>query len=519
MVELVLQDPGAPSVDLECHGHAVEVDARHPDGVRTTERKALAGEREAALRLLVRIGCARLQGTHPQLGVQDHPAPGMAVVVFVRVGEDAQRHADLRRGKAHARRSIHRLEHVRHERADLVGDGLDGGGGAVEDRIAHDADRKYGHVRQRNLRTPGYRRSVIAIDVGSVEDVGDQLVGAFQDPGILIGIPLALIGAVFMSFGAQYQHRGVTKVERLSGGAQKGLTAAQLGRLLARPSWVLGTVMLGLAIVCQLSALSFAPLIVVQPLGAIALVITTLLNAKISGHRPTRRSVIAIVACVGGIFLFVTIAALFATETPLSDRQLITVLLILAVVAVLFSAVWLWRRHHVGALFYIMAAGILYGFVATLAKVVLSRIESGDFEWLTLTCVAALLIVTAVGAYFVQSAYSSGPPDLVIAGLTVIDPIVAVVIGLTVLGEAQNAPLWAYIGFAVAGAIAVWGVFQLARHHPQIISDSQELPLERGSDGSGFDGPHPPTGSTRLGEAVAKVWPEPPINDPDDDAR
>ena len=47
-----------------------------------------------------------------------------------------------------------------------------------------------------------------------LEDVGDQLVGAFQNPGILIGIPLALLGAVFMSFGAQYQHRGVTKVEQ-----------------------------------------------------------------------------------------------------------------------------------------------------------------------------------------------------------------------------------------------------------------------------------------------------------------
>ena len=165
----------------------------------------------------------------------------------------------------------------------------------MQDGIAHDADGKNGHVRQRIFRAAGYRRSVIAMDVGSVEDVGDQLVGAFQDPGILIGIPLALIGAVFMSFGAQYQHRGVMKVERLSGGGGKGLTAAQFGRLLARPSWVLGTVMLGLAIVCQLSALSFAPLIVVQPLGAIALVITTLLNAKISGHRPTRRSVIAII--------------------------------------------------------------------------------------------------------------------------------------------------------------------------------------------------------------------------------
>ena len=44
-------------------------------------------------------------------------------------------------------------------------------------------------------------------------DVTDQLVGVFKDPGILIGIPLALLGAVFMSFGAQYQHRGVQKVE------------------------------------------------------------------------------------------------------------------------------------------------------------------------------------------------------------------------------------------------------------------------------------------------------------------
>src|SRR5687767_11271545 len=123
--------------------------------------------------------------------------------------------------------------------------------------------------------------------VAELEDVGDQLVGAFQNPGLLIGIPLALLGAVFMSFGAQYQHRGVTKVEQLSGAtAHQGLSAGHLLKLLSRPSWVLGTVMLGIAIICQLTALAYAPLIVVQPLGAIALVITTLLNAQISGHKP-----------------------------------------------------------------------------------------------------------------------------------------------------------------------------------------------------------------------------------------
>lgn len=316
-------------------------------------------------------------------------------------------------------------------------------------------------------------------------DVGDQLVGAFQNPGLLLGIPLALAGAVFMSFGAQYQHRGVTKVERLSGHeAAKGLTGGQLYRLLSRPSWVVGTVMLILAIVCQLGALSVAPLIVVQPLGAVSLVITTLLNARISGHAPTRRSAIAIVACVGGIFVFVLIAAIFATERDVTQGDLIIILALLGVLIVVFAAMWIWLRKKMGALFYIMAAGVVYGFVATLAKVVIKRLQAGQFEWLTLICLIALLAATGVGAYFVQTAYASGPPDLVIAGLTVVDPIVAVLIGLLVLGEAASAPIWAFVGFIIAGALAIWGVVQLARHHPQVVNDSRELPIERGGGAS-----------------------------------
>jgi drug/metabolite transporter (DMT)-like permease len=349
------------------------------------------------------------------------------------------------------------------------------------------------------------------IAITALDEITDQLVGVFRDPKILIGIPLAILGAAFMSFGAQYQHRGVQKVERLTekdGGG--GLTGGQLVNLLRRPSWVAGTVMLALAIACQLTALSFAPLILVQPIGAISLVITTLLNARISGHKPTGRSLTAIGLCIAGILIFVTIAALYAVETPVDERQLITILLILAGVTVVLTGSWLWLRRRAKALFYIVAAGIMYGFVATLAKVVISRIQTGDVEWLTIVCALALIAATGVGAYFVQTAYASGPPDLVIAGLTVIDPIVAIVIGLTVLGEAATAPFGAYIGFAVAGALAVTGVFQLARHHPQVVSDSRELPITRGSE------PAPQTGSIRLTEAVAKVWPDPPVRDDDD---
>ncbi len=284
-----------------------------------------------------------------------------------------------------------------------------------------------------------------------------------------VGIPFALVGAVLLSLGAQFQHRGVVKVEAASANhAKAGLTKSQLRALLTRPSWVFGTLFLALAIVFQLVSLSFAPLIVVQPLGAIALVITAIVNARVSGVRLDKLSIKAITFCVSGIAIFVTVAALTAVERPINETQLITVLGILGVVGAVLGTVFVIYRHRAQAIFYIVAAGVLYGFVATLAKVVINRIVADNFEWLTVACIVALVLATMLGAYFVQTAYSSGPPDLVIAGLTVVDPLVAVLIGVIVLGEASQAPWYATIVFIGAGALATFGVFQLAKHHPQV---------------------------------------------------
>jgi drug/metabolite transporter (DMT)-like permease len=298
-------------------------------------------------------------------------------------------------------------------------------------------------------------------------DLTDLAADITIDPRQAIGIPLALIGAVFLSLGAQFQHRGVNKVEANTVEITGGLNLRQLQLLLARPSWVFGTLMLGLAIVLQLTSLNFAPLIVVQPLGAIALVMTTMLNARVTRVSPTRASLVAIALCIGGVGLFVTVAAFTAVDKPVTDANLVTILIMLAVVLVAFGFAFFFLRNRFKAIFYIIGAGVVYGFVATLAKVIINRAQHGNFEWLTLTCVLGLLLAAGLGAYFVQNAYASGPPDLVIAGLTVVDPLVAVGIGIVVLGEASQAPLWASIVFIVAGIIAIWGVFLLAKYHPQ----------------------------------------------------
>ena len=316
--------------------------------------------------------------------------------------------------------------------------------------------------------------------IPELTDLADQV---NLSPGEWIGIPIALVGAVILSLGAHYQHRGVGKVEASAAAAsdvaeemrKSGLSLTQLLALFRRPSWVLGTGLLGLAIVFQLTSLFFSPLIVVQPLGAIALVVTALLTAHTTGIKLDSLSKRAITLCVGGIAIFVAIAAITAKQQPITETQLTVVLIILGVALTVFAVIFGVMRSRVRPLFYIVGAGVLFGFVATLAKVVIGRIQTlfqvefqtGNVEWLTISCVVALLAASALGSYFVQSAYSKGPPDLVVAGLTVIDPIVAIAIGIIVLGEASHAPLWAIPAFVASGAIAVYGVYLLSKHHPQ----------------------------------------------------
>jgi drug/metabolite transporter (DMT)-like permease len=230
---------------------------------------------------------------------------------------------------------------------------------------------------------------------------------------------------------------------------------------------VLGTLMLGLAVVLQLVSITFAPLIVVQPLGAVALVVTTWFSARTTGVPLGHRARRAVWTCIVGVGIFVFIAAFVGKETVITRSQLITVLVCLAVVLVLVLLSFRLVAKHKSALYYIIGAGVLYGFVATLAKITLNRFVNHVFDWVTVFAIVGVIVAASLGGYFVQNAYSTGSADLVIAGLTVIDPIVAVGIGVIVLNEADGAPPVAIVGFVIAAAIAITGVFMLARHHPQ----------------------------------------------------
>src|SRR5674476_406713 len=157
-------------------------------------------------------------------------------------------------------------------------------------------------------------------------------------PAQALGIPVALVGAVFLAIGSQLQQYGVAKVEsRGSGGPRVGLRVGELLALARRPSWLLGTLLLGLAIVFQLFSLSLAPLTVVWPLGAGALVITVLVNARVTRKRLDAAAVRAVLLCVLGVGTFVALAAMTTTTVPIQDTQLVIVVAILMVVLAVFG--------------------------------------------------------------------------------------------------------------------------------------------------------------------------------------
>ncbi|MFM2023406.1 MAG: hypothetical protein RIR89_798 [Actinomycetota bacterium] len=286
-----------------------------------------------------------------------------------------------------------------------------------------------------------------------------------------IAILLAVLGAFFLSLGAQFQNDAVTrhyvpKTRKIS-----ALRFSQILELMKRPRWLTGTSFLLLAALFQLGALALAPLIVVQPIGALALILTSVLNARIYKVKLDGKTLGAIAVILLGVASFVSLAATSAVSTEMSDQKLLQVVGIMILLLAIFGLSFAWSRGNVGPLAYILGAGVLYGFTASLAKVVIQRIYQADFNLLTLLAVGALLGAIFLGGWFVQNAYASGPPDLVIAGLTVVDPAVAVGIGIVILGEASKADVAQASGFIIAGAIAMAGVLMLSKVHPQLVGE------------------------------------------------
>jgi hypothetical protein len=301
-------------------------------------------------------------------------------------------------------------------------------------------------------------------------------------------IVLAVAGAGCYALGARWQNRAVqnTHADPYSAihedGGPRPAGRARILPLLRDRGWLGGLGMLGAGTVLHVTALSLAPLTVVQPVGVLALPLAALLDAHARRARLSRTAGAAVAACTIGVVGFVARAATITTQqlgTRTELAQIVTLLVAVAAGLAILSTASRTASRRMAAgvprremalrsgrsLGQITAAGSCFGFVAVLTKLLVAHFVVGDLAAVAPLAVPAMLAALLLGGWWAQQAHAGAPTEVVVAGLTVIDPLVAVGIGAAVLGEAAGAAPSAVLVLLACGALAAAGVIGLARHH------------------------------------------------------
>ncbi|MHA6798261.1 DMT family transporter [Bounagaea algeriensis] len=279
-----------------------------------------------------------------------------------------------------------------------------------------------------------------------------------------VAILLAVLGACGCALGARMQHRAV---RARTGGARFSLRDQV--RLFGEPRWLAGLLVLAAGTGLHVAALGFAPLSVVQPLGVVALPMTVLLTLREQGIR-TRELNLSVLLSMGaamaGVGLFVVLAARTVVPTAVAPQDQLAATQIAAITMLVLAMAAVPSRSRMRCVLFAAAGAVAYGYVSLLMRGVSQQLSALDPASIPVVPLFGVAAAVLVGGWLVQHSYASGTPDLVVACLTVIDPIVAVGMGLGLLGEADRIGFATTVGQVVCAAVACVGVFALARYHP-----------------------------------------------------
>jgi drug/metabolite transporter (DMT)-like permease len=286
-------------------------------------------------------------------------------------------------------------------------------------------------------------------------------------------VVLALAASFFTATSSVCQRRGASEAP---GG--DGFSLKLVLHVLRKPVWLVGVASLILGFLLQLTALHFGSLALVQPILATEMLFVLAYMAVLGSERVRRRDWMAATAmAVGlGVFLFTADPSGGRTHPPAALWWLAGVAAFgLAGVATLVAFARPISPARRAAILGV-ATGICWGFVAAVIKELSSHTASG-FAGVFLTWSPYVLVLTgAISMLLATHALQAGPLAASQPGFTIVDPLVASLIGVFLFAEhLQMAPSDIAVE-AVALLALVWGVITLS--HSRLIQgpDADEEP-------------------------------------------
>ena len=253
---------------------------------------------------------------------------------------------------------------------------------------------------------------------------------------------------------------------------------ADLRGALARGSWWWSVVLNAAGALLHVIALRYGPLTLVQPLGALTLVVAVPLGSLVARRRTSGAQWRGVALTLVGLT-----ALLAATASGRSPDDTLGAGEVLAVALAAGAGIALLVRFAsggsaLGGLAFAAASGVASGVGSTLAQ----KLAVGpELSW-SVALAAVLTVAFASGGLLLsQKAYRSGLGGP-LALLTLVNPVTASVIGITLLGEGFQYGATGTL-IALAGAVAAGhGVILLSRpqahthSRPRLRSESPSRP-------------------------------------------
>jgi hypothetical protein len=304
----------------------------------------------------------------------------------------------------------------------------------------------------------------------------------------IMKVMTGLIVAAVLAALSSAAYAGAAVAQQRVGGHERGGRLARsrtpLGRaagwiafLLAEKGWWLAVALNGAGAALHVAALRYGPLTLVQPLGALTLVLAVPLAAVTASRRVGRgewRGAVITVIGLAGIFALTSTEAGNATHALDHSGVLTLSAAAGAVVLVLIYA----ARTAGGAaasLLFATAAGVAFAVASVLTKTI-TLLVGAHSDWSLLGLAGGVTAFLAIaGLLLSQSAYQGAEVGAPTAAITLINPVVAAAIGLTLLGErlvAGTTGALLALGFAL---IAGWGVIVLVMREAELESAQDDV--------------------------------------------
>ena len=282
---------------------------------------------------------------------------------------------------------------------------------------------------------------------------------------------------------------------------RQALSIRLMWRLLHNGLWLLGLVTVITSFVLQAAALSAGTLAAVQPIIVLELPITLIVGSRVLCARLRPREWVAIAALTGGL-----VALLVGLDprsgTSAAAAPAITWLVGVPATGGLVAGLVLLGRCHDGsarAALFGAAAGIQFGMTAALMKGMTQTLRHGIGGPLTAWQTYAMMVSGIAGMVLMQNALQAGPLVAAQPGITLLDPMTAIVWGILGFHEQVNSGWW--LAVAGAGIVAMSLGAVLLSHAPamQAHTGSGDIPGE---------GPRPrPPADSRADEAADSADP------------